>query len=229
MKKLKKVREADLPKLEALLTQPRSAQMLLDLTMNKQDVITEDNIEEILEMMRRTTAEEVKQASKQEMDKLKRKARGDVEKEREHREKLAESLATKSSELEGARSLLERKERADVDMMQRWAEDAAKFHGRAIRGEQLLLMLLAALLAGAGWMLNTNTVPAYAGITAWVAAALTFVFAIAPVIPGFPNVLGRWIVWLRDRRFRRRVQDAGREDLLESHHVDWKSLSVHKR
>jgi hypothetical protein len=203
--------------------------MLLDLTMNKQEVVTEDNIEEILEMMRKTSADEIREASKKEIEEVRRKARGEVSKERERREELAESLAGKEGELADARVLLDRKENDDVTMMQRWARDAANFQRRAAKGEQLLLVGLAVVLAGAGWVLNTDAAPGHAGIIAWVAAALTFLLAIGPIIPGFPNMLTRWIVRIRDRRFRRRIEDAGRADLLENYYVDWESLSVRKR
>jgi hypothetical protein len=229
MKKLKNVRETDLPKLEALLTQPRRAQMLLDLTMNRKEVITEDNIEEILEMMRKTTAQEEREASKREIEEVKRRARADVDAERGHREKLAESLAGRDGELADARSLLERNEKVDKGMIQHWAEDAAKFERKLVNSGRLILVVLAAMLVATGLILDTDAMPAYAGILAWIAAALTFVFLVGSLIPGFPNVFRPGIVRMRDKRFRRKVEDAGRADLLGSHDVDWENVVVRRR
>jgi ABC-type multidrug transport system fused ATPase/permease subunit len=181
MRKLKRVRETDLPKLEALLTQPRSAQLLLDLTMNRQEVITDDNIEEILDMMRKTTASEVRdqarEESKKAIEEIRLNTDAEVERQREHSERLTHSLAAKESALSDARALLDRREGADIQMLQRWAEEAANFERRVTKAEQLTLVVLAGVLAAGGWLLDTDAMPTYAATIAYVVAILTFLFA----------------------------------------------------
>jgi hypothetical protein len=122
-----------------------------------------------------------------------------------------------------------KRKKDDQRMVLRWAQDAARFQRRAAKGQQAVLAGMAGVLAGAGWMLDTDTAPAHAGAVAWVAAALTFLFAIGPIIPGFPSLLARWIVRMRDRKFKRKIEDVGRADLLENYCVDWENLSVRKR
>ena len=229
MKKLKKVQEADLPKLEALLTQPRSTQMLMDLTLNRQEVVTEENIEEILDMMRKATAEELELEKKKEIRDIRRSAQGEVAEQKEHRVRAEKSLASKKEELAGVRSLLQQNEQRDMDMLQNWADDAAGFQSRALRLEKALLLLLALGLVIAGWLLDTDAMPQYAGFIAWVLAALTFFFAIASINPRLPNVLRPWISRTRDKRFGEKIKKAGRADLLERYEVDWESVIVRKR
>jgi hypothetical protein len=180
-------------------------------------------------MMRKATAEELELEKKKEIRDIRRSAQGEVAEQKEHRVRAEKSLASKKEELAGVRSLLQQNEQRDMDMLQNWADDAAGFQSRALRLEKALLLLLALGLVIAGWLLDTDAMPQYAGFIAWVLAALTFFFVIASINPRLPNVLRPWISRTRDKRFGEKIKKAGRADLLERYEVDWESVIVRKR
>lgn len=180
-------------------------------------------------MMRKTMVEEIVREKKEEIRTTKKAARLELDREREHRERVEQSLTGKDHELIEARRLLEEKDVRDLDMIRRWAEDAVRYERRAVRWERGLFVGVALVLAVGGWVLDTNTIPGYAGLIAWVMAAITFFLAVGPIFPWFPNVLRPWIIRGRDRRFMQRIEEAGREDLLGSYDIDWQNVSVRKR
>lgn len=219
-KRLKEIRPEHAAQIDAILSQPKSIQLLLDLTLGGGQVTRPDDLERVFTELKQSVAEEVVQSANEAIKKQKEK----------HKKALSEA-DQKLSDVESAKQEIEyklaKRNQSEQGMLVLWLGQSERFIDkvRVVENCAVYLLLsgfvaLSGIFAGAEWH----------GIIAGISAAV--LAAIPSVIAGIQfnrkgrllseNILSRW----RRRVFMDTVKKNKREDLLEIFIVDFSSNAV---
>jgi hypothetical protein len=209
-----------IPQLEVLLTKPRSTQLLMDLTLGSDRVIGGQNIEQVMDLMRRTVAEDIQKEADAKVETVKKLAAAEAE----AITRMADEYRRKAEGMSLDAAIARAK---DVNMVEGWINAACMYERRWIAGQKFAFCLLALFVfLAAGVSLAHLINPIAALVLAIFAAGSTCTVTIMRIFDRYPNVLKPWLEKQRMELFQRRAHEAQREDLLQLFAVDWKGCKV---
>jgi hypothetical protein len=219
-KRLLEVRPQNAQQIEALLSQPQSIQLLLDMTLGSQAVLGQADADLIYDTLRQDTAREVRDEAKRQIDSIKRQAKV-------KEAGLSEKLRHKESELQKREMELREAQQRDLDIVRAWIRGIEHFEQGVRQAEKVVVVVLLVTVMGLSGLLGGNLIPQSWGVLAGLAVA------------GIPGVITIFQIW--DRLYlvsptrmlqwkTKRLDDAAtklqRRDLLDRYHVDWESRSI---
>lgn len=199
--------------LKALLTQPRSTQVLRDKTLNSDHVITNDTIGDLIELMNATVGEEERARADA---KIKESKNESLKVEKELNQKLVEQ----EKELSEHKTNLENAKVRDLHMLKTWVGDAAAWERKLTKITKIILAFIA---------VSAAIVEIFAGTITWLAVIIATIFAIIPHLPFLQRFPEQIIRKLANQKINARIRGAMREDLNDIYEYDLKTETVRER
>ena len=214
-KRLKEVRPQNAEQIEALLAQPRSVQLLLDLTLGSQTVAGQSDADVIYEALRQSTADEVRADANKRIKSVQEKARAE-------KKTLATALAEKDDNLRRLEQRMVEVQNRDATVVRGWVDDAVTMGRNIRRREKILFTALQALVIVLSAVLGASILSAIwgaiFGLVAGAIAALTTMFQLWDRL----YIVSPERLKVKQRRY---VEDlaakARRLDLLKAHEITW--------
>lgn len=200
---------------DALILRPRSTQLLMDLTLGSNEILTMERATELYEKIRLSAAEEVAAQKDEEI-------RG-IKKRNLSREKnLKEQISFRDDQLESSAISLEESRQRELSVVQGWMVAANKRldRERKIERKALLILISAALVAALIVVLPGMDLLWAAGLT-FLSVSIPTALLIAQLYGRFPRVLEGFLVSRRNDFFWSRVKEAGIDDLDAKYELKW--------
>ncbi len=223
---LARVQPASVEQLNALLSRPRSTQVLMDLTLGVRDVISEEKIEKVFNLIRESVADDVKKASNEEIVEIKRR-------NYEEKKKLKGEIRNIGSSLTAAQEKLLEAQNRDKIMVVGWVEAAKRFENRVILIQKIVITVVAAFIALVGilWIFDISGIFDFFGtklsvIIGLLITLLPIGIVLTQVWDRFPNFLRHYLDEKRKKIVRSRAEEIQRLDLLKRVNINWESWDV---
>lgn len=225
LRTIREVKPEVLPQFEALLTRPRSAQVLADKTLNVDRVINNDNVLELLDLMEGSLAEKHKAQAEEKISQIQTTHKRKEDKLKSQIQELGVELEVRDDTIKDHDQKLTKASDLDKQTLEGWVRVAKRAETNAMRVEFGVFFGLALLFL----VLQINVSWLGAGNWGWIGAVLSFLFALMSLRKGLPNVLHRVVVMWRDRVLQQRIEEAGRGDLIQRFDIDWESGTVSEK
>ena len=197
-----------------LLANPRSVLVLMDKTLGNPQII-EDNIPEIFEAMRRSTAEDIQKEAD--------------EKTAELTEKIAELTEKFRVSTEETKLQTEKQEKQDELMLKGWVGIARDFGDtfiKKIKHVSIFVVFITILSFIASFIFDLL---AFSILT----ATITMVTGIMSVLLNLTHIFDPYIKGYIDKKKRKIVKDladkTGRGDLLKIFEIDWDNNTISRK
>ncbi len=184
---LRAVSPASREQLDALLTIPRSSQLLLDLTLGVERVIQPDNALHILEEMKKAAFNEAQNEAAGEI-----KAVRDAEKTR--RQKLTNALDVAEKRQQAALGALQSTRDYERNSLFGWMTISKEYERRLVRYQRYIIIGIATIgfLASIGVLIVAPDSTLYI-LLSLLGSVVSLLFGVAQAIFHFPNVFAGWI------------------------------------
>jgi hypothetical protein len=204
---------------DALLTRPRSVQVVMDLTLGVHEVVGPDQIEKVFEIVKSSAIEMERAKFDEEIKATRTKLGRTISAKDTAIASLQEASDRIKSELDDAKVL-------DRRMVKSWVGDCARRGARLYFCLRVLITLIAAIIffgAGAGiWAVDSL----WGRVFGLLAALIALVAAVWGIwIHSNAPMISRIHSW-QTRDLRKHATESGREDLLPYIDVDWNTQSV---
>ena len=219
---LRKVKPDLLPQLQALLTRPRSVQVLTNKTLNVDRAINIENVVDLVKLMENSLGEKHRNAAKIQIAKIKTESKNRERQLKSKIQDLDSKLDQRSTEIENQAKQLKEIFDSDKKTLCGWVEIAKTREKMALKVASIFFIGLAVLFA----LLQLNLDWFRDGVWGWVAAALSLVFALMSLRVGIPKVTELVITKWRDQFLQNRIKETHRQDLLEKFEIDWQTGTV---
>lgn len=213
---LERVRPELKTQFDALLSHPRCAQLAMDLTLNVATVVTEQNIDEIYEVIKQSTAEKEKDMYLKKLKDLRKKENYKISQKEEKIRSLEEELSQKKSDIY---DLIE----SDRKAVEAWVRSSVSSVNRTI----LFARAGASLMFGFVFLLAPLNFPSYfEQAWQWMGAVAAFGCGVCPIWFSRPNRLDRWAQRRREKLLQKYVVQARKELVLIYGDIDWQGSNV---
>jgi hypothetical protein len=213
--KLNAIRPDLVGQLNALLTQPRSVQILSDKTLNTDQVVTNENVLDLFSSMKKAVEAEAVERTAKEISDIRQ---GFDEQQRQYLGEL-EEIHNIIRQREDHISSVEQKDR---DMLLAWVRRSDGVRRRLEMLQAFVFGVLTVGIAVAGPLLGfVQDV-----LIVTVFACASGLLALSGVVPKVPNFFRSIIERKRSRYFHDHVNLSGRKDLLSRYEVNWSTLDL---
>ena len=209
-----------IPEIEALLAKPRSTQMLMDLTLGADYVVTDANIEIIFERMRETVGEEIKKKKELEIKKIKSEAKKTFS-------DLSSKVVTAENRVDSWEAAYDQTYEIEKKMVNGWVRSGQALYEKGIRVQKIIFSVVWVMLGIGTFYLSSLAInTTLAIIFGLVVAIIPTALAIAQLFDRYPNILKPLLEKKREGLFRERALEANREDLLRRATVNWENQTT---
>lgn len=219
---LRGVDEGMMPQLEALLTQPRSTQLLMDMTLGVDRVLKPENISEVLEQMRRSLAEEAEEAAALRIAAEAQKAHQEIEALKGGVDSLGRQNQFMRDQLIAATNY-------DKRMLESWMQTIIEKEARWVARQKWFWTVMAAFPLAVGLALyhfGQATFNQAAGFSIPISLLIVFIANVLRIWDRYPNTLKRHLEEKRAKDIAKKALEAGRRDLLGLYKLDWTKISA---
>lgn len=208
--KVKEIKPELLKQYEALLSRPRSVQVLADRTLNVERALKNDEIEGLVKLMENSLGEKYKAEADERH----------AQQEAEHKikqDELNKQIDQKQIIIDNQSAEAQALKENNQILLHAWVKNINKWADRGRKIQIIALVGLAAIF---------SFTPAISDLLRWIGGLTAFAFALASLLPDFPNVLKNWISSQRIKWLRQKAMSVNRPDLLDDFDIDWETGEV---
>ncbi len=213
--KLGEVKPELIDQFNAMLTRPRSVQMLADKTLNTDRVVTNKNVLDLFDSMEKTIGEQFEARAE---ERIAENAEKFKEKEKNWRKKIKiteEERFAREAEIRDAKA-------KDLEMLSGWVSQSVRYQ-KKLSFIQMLIFVSLAIISAVGQIVTQYFSDI---IYIYSFAIISGILGVSGVIPGAPNIFKKAIESARDNFLFKRIVDANRSDLWEDFSIDWGSQTI---